>query len=74
MVAVNFLRLAAMSQAASAATVYLAGDSTMAKNGGGSGTGTDGMALVILCKPLPASNSCPRMGTISRRLVIYPGS
>ncbi|OBT40162.1 hypothetical protein VE00_08823 [Pseudogymnoascus sp. WSF 3629] len=42
MVAVNFLRLAAMSQAASAATVYLAGDSTMAKNGGGSGTGTDG--------------------------------
>ena len=40
MVAVNFVRLAAMSQAASAATVYLAGDSTMAKNGGG--TGTDG--------------------------------
>ena len=25
-----------------AQTVYLAGDSTMAKNGGGAGTGTDG--------------------------------
>ncbi len=25
-----------------AKTIYLAGDSTMAKNGGGSGTGTDG--------------------------------
>ncbi|KFY30921.1 hypothetical protein V493_01556 [Pseudogymnoascus sp. VKM F-4281 (FW-2241)] len=44
MVAVNFLRLAAMSQAASAATVYLAGDSTMAKGGGGGGgTATDGL-------------------------------
>lgn len=28
-----------------AQTVYLAGDSTMAKNGAGSGTGTDGKAL-----------------------------
>lgn len=55
MVAVNFLRLAAMSQAASAATVYLAGDSTMAKNGGG--TGTDGLSLVI-CTSLSVSNCC----------------
>lgn len=59
MVAVNFLRLAAMSQAASAATVYLAGDSTMAKGGGGGGgTATDGLGLVILCEPLSASNYC----------------
>lgn len=56
MVAVNFLRLAVMSQAASAARVYLAGDSTMAKNGGG--TGSDGLALVILCKVITASNGC----------------
>lgn len=56
MVAVNFISLVAMSQAASAATVYLAGDSTMAKDGGG--TGTDGMALVNIFKPLSASNGC----------------
>lgn len=54
MVAVNFLRLAAMSQAASAATVYLAGDSTMAKNGGG--TGTDGLVPDIPCTIFPCSN------------------
>ena len=58
MVAINYLLLTAMSQAASAATVYLAGDSTMAKNGGGAGTGTDGLTLINLAKPLSASN-CP---------------
>ena len=34
---------------AHAQTVYLAGDSTMAKNGAGSGTGTDGKSSG-LCK------------------------
>lgn len=74
MVAVNFLRLAAMSQAASAATVYLAGDSTMAKNGGGSGTGTDGIVLIEVSNPLPDSNGYCRLGSIPRRLVIHSGS
>lgn len=45
-----FFALAALLQLAAlidAQTVYLAGDSTMAKNGAGSGTGTDGMSLLL---------------------------
>ena len=41
-----FLQLVALVYAQ---TVYLAGDSTMAKNGAGSGTGTDGKSSG-LCK------------------------
>jgi hypothetical protein len=73
MVAVNYLLLTAMSQVASAATVYLAGDSTMAKNGGGSGTGTDGLVLPHLAKPLSLLTALSRLGPIPRHLAIHTG-
>lgn len=49
------------AQAASAATVYLAGDSTMARLGGGSGTGTDG---TLPTKSVSFGADATRMGTI----------
>jgi hypothetical protein len=38
-----------LAASAKAATVYLAGDSTMARNGGGSGTGSDGILMLLGC-------------------------